>query len=127
MTPPSLRREIRAFRLGRSGLIAAGLALALALLGYPGAACGVWIGVALFIGNLVLLHEVARSLLGARSRRTGRSMAFGSSLGRFLLLGVMLALVGVYLGREVLLGACGGLLITQVNLSLPARRSTEAV
>ncbi len=127
MTFPSLRQSIRRFRLGRSILIAAVLALVVGLLGYPWAALGVWIGVALFVGNLLLLHEIARSLLAAQTRRTGRSIAVGSSLGRFLLLGVALALVGVTLGRETLLGACGGLLITQVNLNLPARRSTEAV
>ncbi len=103
------------------------LALVAGLLGYPLAALGLWIGVALYIGNLLLLHEIARSLLAAGSRRTGRSMAIGSSLGRMLLMGVLLALVGLTLGREALLGACGGLLITQVNLHLPLGRSTEAV
>ena len=127
MDSPSLRRTIRRFRLGRSTLMAAALALVVGFLGYPWAALGVWIGVALFVGNLLLLHEIARSLLSAGSRRTGRSMAVGSSLGRFLLLGVLLAFVGIFLGREALLGACGGLLITQVNLHLPLGRSTEAV
>jgi hypothetical protein len=127
MIPPSVRRSIRRFRLGRSFLMAAVLALVVGLLGHPWAALGLWVGVALFVGNLLLLHEVARSLIGVGSRRGGRSMAFGSSLGRLLLLGVLLALVGVYLGREALLGACGGLLITQVNLNLSSRRSTEAV
>lgn len=127
MTSPSLRRLIRRFRLGRSTLIAAVLALVVGLLGYPWAALGVWIGVALFVGNLLLLHEITRSMVTAQSRRVWRLMAVGSSLGRFLVLGVALALVGVALGRETLLGACGGLLVTQVNLNLPSRRSTEAV
>jgi len=113
--------------LGRSALIAAAAAIVTGLLGYPRAAAGVWIGVALFIANLLLLYEIARSLLGVQSRRFGRSMAIGSSLGRALLLGILLAAVGATLGREALLGACGGLLITQVNLALPPRRSTEAV
>ena len=124
---PSVRRSIRRFRLGRAFLLAAVLAITVGLLGYPWAALGIWLGVGLFVGNLLLLHEIARSTLGAGSRRIGRSMAIGSSLGRLLLLGVLLALVGIYLGREALLGACGGLLITQVNLNLPAGRSTEAV
>lgn len=127
MTPHSLRRSIRRFRLGRSTLIAAILALVVGLLGYPWAALGVWIGVALFVGNLLLLHEIARSMLKAQTRRAGNVMAIGSSIGRFLVLGAALALVGVTLGREALLGACGGLLVAQVNLSLPAKRSTEAV
>ena len=107
--------------------MAAILALVVGLLGYPLGALGLWIGFALFVANLLLLHEIARSLLAAASRRTGRSMAIGSSLGRLLLLGVLLALVGFTLGREALLGACGGLLITQVNLHFPLGRSTEAV
>jgi len=107
--------------------MSAALALAAGLLGYPWAALGVWIGVALFVGNLLLLHEIAKTLLHAGSRRTGRSMAVGSSLGRFLLLGVLLAAVGITLGREALLGACGGLLIAQVNLHFPLGWSTEAV
>lgn len=127
MTSPSLRRLIRRFRLGRSTLIAAVLALVVGLLGYPWAALGVWIGVALFVGNHLLLYEIARSMVTAQSRRMWRLMVVGSSLGRFLVLGVVLALVGVTLGRETLLGACGGLLVTQVNLNLPSRRSTEAV
>jgi hypothetical protein len=127
MTSPSLRRLIRRFHLGRSTLIAAVLALVVGLLGYPWAALGVWIGVALFVGNLLLLHEIARSLLAVQSRRAWRPAAVGSSLGRFLLLGLLLALVGIFLGREALLGACGGLLIAQVNLTFPAGRFTEAV
>lgn len=127
MTSPSPRQQIRAFRLGRCVLIAAGLALALGLLGYPTAVCGVWIGVALSGVNLWLMHEIARSLLTARNRRGGQSMAIGSSLGRLLLLGTLLAVVGVYLGREALLGTCGGLLLAQLNLTLPARRPTEAI
>ena len=127
MDSPSLRRTIRRFRLGRSTLIAAALALVVGLLGYPWAALGVWIGVALFTVNLLLLHEIAKTLLNAGSRRTGRSMAIGSSFGRLLLLGVLLALVGVYAGREALLGACGGLLVAQVNLHFPSGWSTEAV
>ena len=127
MTAHSLRRSIRRFRLGRSTLVAAILALVVGLLGYPWAALGVWIGIALFVANLLLLHEIARSLLGAESRRIGRSMAIGSSLGRFLLLAVLLVLVAVFLGREALLGACGGLLIAQANLHFPLGRSTEAI
>lgn len=107
--------------------MAAALAVAVGVLGHPWAAAGLWIGVVLFLGNLFMLHEIGRSLLDARSRRLGRSMAIGSSLGRILLLGVLLAAVGAALGREALLGACGGLLIAQVNLNLSARRSTEAV
>jgi len=126
MSFSSVRRAIRSYRLGRAAFVVAVLALVFGLLGYPPAALGLWIGLALFVGNLALLHEIGRSLLGA-SRRAGRSIAVGSSLGRLLLLGVLLAAVGVGLGREALLGACGGLLIAQTNLSLPSRRPTEAI
>jgi len=87
----------------------------------------VWLGVLLFLGNLLLLHETARSLLAGRDRRKGRAMAIGASVGRLLLLGVLLAVIGMTLGREALLGACGGLLVTQMALSLPGRTYTEAV
>ncbi len=127
MTRPSLRAAIRQFRLGRSTLGAAVLSLILGLLGHGGAVLGLWIGVSFYIANLFLLHEAARSLITARSRRTGRSMAIGASVGRLLLLGVLLSFVGIYLGRETLLGACGGLLITQVALSLPRPRISEAM
>jgi len=127
MTFSSVRRTIRSYRLGRSFFLAAVFALVLGLLGYVHAALGIWIGIALFVGNLLLHHEIARSLLAAHSARAGRSMAIGSSLGRMILLGVLLALVGIWLGREALLGTCGGLLLAQVNLSLPTGRSTEAV
>jgi len=127
MVSSSLRAAIRRFRLGRSAATAAAAAFVVGVVGYPWAALGIWIGVALFVTNLLLLHEIARSLATAAGRRSGRSITVGSSVGRLLLLGVALAFVGLGLGRETLLGACGGLLVTQVNLNLPARRSTEAV
>lgn len=118
---------MRTYRLGRSALWAAAATLSVGWLGYPWAALGVWIGLGLHIGNLLLLHEVARSLLAARSGRAGRSLAAVSSLGRLTLLGVLLAATALALGREALLGACGGLFLAQVNLALPTTRSTEAV
>ena len=127
MMLPSLIRSIRRFRLGGSLLMVAVFALVVGLLGYVGAALGAWIGVALFLGNLLLLYEIGRSLLTVKTRRHGRILAVGSSLGRFALLAVALGLVGLHLGREVLLGACGGLLVPQVHLRFPARRTTEAV
>jgi len=102
------------------------LALVVGLLGYGWAALGAWIGMGLFLGNLMLLHESGRALLATRTRRQGQAMAAGSSLGRFLFLAVGLGLIGVYLGREALLGACGGLLISQVTLHFSSCSSTEA-
>jgi hypothetical protein len=108
-------------------LLAALAATVVGLLGYPLAAFGIWIGIVLFIGNLAMLYEIGRSLMTAAHRRSGRSIAVGSSLGRLLLLGVLLAAIGFTLGREALLGACGGLLIAQTNLGFSTRRPTEAV
>jgi len=127
MTFPSVRRAIRSYRLGRSILLAAVSALVVGLLGYPLAALGLWIGVALFVGNVAMIHEIGRSLMAAANRRSGRAIAVGSSIGRLLLLGVLLAAVGLTLGRGALVGACGGLLIAQTNLGLSTRRPTEAI
>jgi len=79
------------------------------------AALGVGLGIALFGMNLLLLREVARALL--RQERRGVKMAAAlSSSGRLLLLGILLAAISLGLGRDAVLGACGGLLIAQVNL-----------
>jgi len=127
MVSRALRQHIRDFRLDRSIPIAAAASLALGLLGRPRAALGVWIGIALFAGNVWLLHELARSLVEGRSARAARGMAIGSSVGRLLFLGVALSLVGTYLGREALLGACGALFVAQVHLTVLTGRSREAV
>jgi len=127
MSRPTLFEPIIVFRLKRSALFLALILTILLLLGRYWAALGVAMGVGLFIGNAFLLYEIGRSLLAAESRRGVRAMAIVSSAGRFLMMGVALGLIGMYLGREALLGACGGLLVSQVNLHLPLGRSSEAV
>lgn len=127
MSRPTPFEPIALFRLRGPGLIAL-LAVALLLsFGHTLAAIGVAIGVALFATNLFLLYEAGRSLLSASSRRAGRTLAAGSSLGRFLMLGVALWLVFACLGRDALVGACGGLFLCQVNLHFPLRRVEGAV
>lgn len=122
MSHPMLLELIEVFRLRRSGLlILIGIALLLAF-GHFFAAIGLVIGTALFAANLFLLYEAGRSLLLASSRGAGKALAVGSSLGRFLMMGVALWLVFSFLGRESLLGACGGLFLSQVNLHFPLRR-----
>ena len=122
MSHPTLLEPIEVFRLGRSGLlILTGITLLL-VFGHIFAAIGMVIGTALFVANLFLLYEAGRSLLSASSRGAGKALAAGSSLGRFLMMGVGLWLVFAFLGRESLLGACGGLFLSQVSLHFPLRR-----
>lgn len=96
--------------------------MSLVALGRPSAGGGVMIGFVLFAGNVLLLLEAGRALLGG-DRRGGRAAVVASTFGRLLLLGLALAGVFVGLGRSVGIGACGGLLLAQVHLHLPVRRT----
>jgi hypothetical protein len=111
-----LRRAIGRYRLASTVGICAVASIVLGLLGCGMGAAGVGIGVALFVVNLGLLHEIGRALLSPQPGRWTRLIAGGSSVGRILLLAVALSLVFVFLGKEALLGACGGLFVAQVNL-----------
>jgi hypothetical protein len=91
----------------------------LLLLGYRWAAAGVGMGFILYAVNGFFLYETGRSLLTGGSAKTVRWVAAGSSAGRLLLLGMSLGAIGVFLGREAVLGAGGGLLVSQLNLRLP--------
>jgi len=92
--------------------IAGGL---LAIVGEPTTAGGVVLGVALFGLNLLLLREIARALVRENERGVRIATAL-SIFGRLLLLGTALAAIALGLGRDAVLGACGGLLVAQVNL-----------
>ena len=94
-------------------------AVILLLLGYRWAAAGVGMGFILYAVNGFFLYETGRSLLTGGSAKTVRWVAAGSSAGRLLLLGMSLGAIGVFLGREAVLGAGGGLLVSQLNLRLP--------
>jgi len=122
MSRPTLFEPIELFRLRRSGLLALVAIVVLLSFGVYLAALGVVIGVALFAANLFLLYEAGHSLMSASSRGAGRALAAGSSIARFLMMGVVLWLVVTFLGREALIGACGGLFLSQVNLHFPLRR-----
>jgi hypothetical protein len=115
------------FRLLRLLILGAVAVVALTVIGRAAAAIGIGLGIALFCLNLFLLHEIGRSLVPTRARRTASMIAAGSIAGRFVLLAVALGLIAVYLGRETLLGACGGLLLSQVHLHFLLKRPTEAV
>jgi len=83
------------------------------------AAGGIVLGLLLYSINLFLMMEIGRSLLRGAEIGRARPLAAVSSAGRLLFLAVALSLVAVFLGREVVLGACGGFLIAQVNLHVP--------
>jgi hypothetical protein len=83
------------------------------------------IGCALYAANAFLLVEIGRAFLeGGRGARAG--FAAFTLGGRFLLLAILLAAVFVLLGRPVGIGACGGMLVSQVNLHFPIRRTGVA-
>jgi hypothetical protein len=117
-----LRRAIAGYRLASTVGTCALLAIVLGFLGRGLVGAGIGIGVTLFVVNLLLLHEIGRALLSPRPARWTRLIAGGSSVGRFLLLATALCLVFASLGKETLLGACGGLFIAQVNLHFGWRR-----
>jgi len=82
---------------------------------------GIALGLFLYAGNLFLMMEIGRSLLRRGDAGRPKPLAALSSTGRLLFLAVALSLIAVLLGREVVLGACGGFLIAQVNLHLTGR------
>jgi len=121
MTPGACVRD--PFRW-KSALILLVLALiALILLRQYPIALGVGLGFALFTSNLLLLHEIGRALLrkDAEGAPNPRPWAAISSTSRLLFLAGALCLIAIYLGREVVLGACGGFFAAQVNLHIPER------
>jgi len=122
MSRPTLLEPIALFRLRRSGFFALVAIVILLSFGRYFAALGIVIGVALFVANLFLLYEAGRSLLSSSSRGAGQALAAGSSIARFLMMGVGLWLVFTFLGREALIGTCGGLFLSQVSLHYPLRR-----
>jgi len=121
MTPNARARERDLFRWRSTVLLTLTAVITLAVVRQYRAAGGVVLGLLLYAGNLFLMMEIGRSLL--RKSETGRPkmLAALSSTGRLLFLAVALSLVAVFLGREILLGACGGFLIAQVNLHFPGR------
>ena len=107
------------FRWRTTLLLTAGTVIALAVFRQYYAAGGILLGLLLYAANLLLLTEIARSLLSRSETRRPKSLAALSSTGRLLFLAVALSLIAVFLGRTVVLGACGGYLIAQVNLHVP--------
>jgi len=107
------------FRWRSTGLLIAMAMAVLFVLRKHGAAVGVALGLALYATNLLLMMEIGRSLLRARGPSRPKPLAALSSAGRLLFLAIGLSMIAIFLGKEVVLGACGGLLIAQVNLHVP--------
>lgn len=91
----------------------------LAVFRQPRAAGGLFLGFLLYATNLFLMIEIGRSLLRRSDSSRPKVLAAFSSSGRLLFLGMALSLIAIFLGRDVVLGACGGFLIAQVNLLVP--------
>jgi hypothetical protein len=88
---------------------------------------GIVLGLLLYATNLFLMMEIGRSLLRGAETSRPKPLAALSSAGRLLFLAVTLSLTAVFLGRDVVLGACGGFLIAQVNLHVPKLGHTREV
>lgn len=90
-------------------------------LGQYSYALGVGLGFALFAGNLLLMLEIGRALLrlNPEGHPNPKPWAAISSSSRLLFLAGALSLIAIYLGRDVVLGACGGFFAAQVNLHIP--------
>ena len=118
----SIRTVLRGsdpFRLRSTILLIVIAAIVLAGFRRFDAAGGVGLGFLLYAVNLLLMMEIGRSLLRRDNARHPKPLAAVSSAGRMLFLAIALSLIAVLLGRSVVLGACGGLLIAQVNLHIP--------
>ena len=108
----------------RSGIVLIGIAMALSAgLGYLRISGGIGLGFALYASNVLLLMEIGRSLLRQGASAKPKLLSALSSSGRLLFLAVSLAAIALFLGRDVVLGACGGFLIAQVNLHVPTYRN----
>ncbi len=112
-------RQRDPFRWRSTLLLTAATILGLILFRQFRVAGGVSLGLLLFAGNLLLMAEIGRSLLRSDSTVKPKTLSAVSSTGRMLFLAVSLSLIAVFLGRDVVLGACGGFLIAQVNLHIP--------
>lgn len=107
------------FRLRSTILLTVAAIIVLAVFHQVDAAGGLVLGFSLYAINLLLIMEIGRSLLRRDGARRPKPLAALSSTGRMLFLAIALSLIAVLLGRDVVLGACGGLLIAQVNLHVP--------
>ena len=77
----------------------------------------------MFGANLVLMIEIGRELLRRDPEGSPNPKPWGaiSITSRLLFLAGALSLIAIYLGRTVVLGACGGFFAAQVNLHIPGQ------
>jgi len=122
-----LSEPVSLLRLGSGFFVCAVVAAILFAFGQRLAAAGVGVGFVLYALNLFFLYETARGLLTRADSGGPRFLAAASSVGRLLFLGIMLTFVFLFLGRAALLGACGGLFLSQVNLHLQRRQPKGAI
>ena len=113
------RRKRDPFRWRSTGLLTGIAIVVLCLFRQLRIAGGVALGLILYAANLLLIMEIGRSLLRDQGARKPKLLAALSSAGRLFFLAMALSLIAIFLGRDVVLGACGGLLIAQVNLHVP--------
>lgn len=107
----------RLFRLWELFLIGGGASGLLAVFGLLTAAIGLLIGFGLFALKSFFLYEASRSLLQNAGRKRSGVIAAFASFGRFIFLGVALALVAQF-DQMALFAACGGLIFSQAYLHL---------
>jgi hypothetical protein len=108
------------FRRRSTTLLIVGVGLLAVVLKRYQVAEGIVLGGLLYAVNLLLILEMGRSLLrSGGSRNRAKPLAALGSAGRLLFLAIAMSVIAIFLGREVVLGACGGFLIAQVNLHVP--------
>jgi hypothetical protein len=105
-----------ALRLGGSFLVCAAFATGLLVLGRPAAALGVGCGLAMHLANALFLYLTLASLASRGTTGSTAAIAGLSSVGRVLLLGLVLWWILTAWGRETALGAGGGLALAQISL-----------
>jgi len=108
---------LRLFRVRSAAAICLGGALLLVALGQALAACGVLVGLLLFLLNALLLYGATRALFRKASGSGLYALAGLSGLGRIALLAGVVGLVCSW-DRAAGLGTCLGLLVAQGNLRL---------
>jgi hypothetical protein len=105
-----------ALHLGVSFLACGALAAGLLAFGKVGIALGVGFGLVLHLTNTFFLYLSLTSLVRRDLPQRAPLVVGVSMVGRLLFLGFALWLIASRLGREVFLGAGGGLLVAQVSL-----------
>lgn len=116
MKPLASGRSRDPFRWRSTILLTVAAVIVAAVFRQYSVAGGIALGLLLYATNILLMMEIGRSLLRRDESGRPKMMAALSSTGRLLFLAIALSLIAVFLGPNVVLGACGGFLMAQVNL-----------